>query len=417
MEINTKKTCSIALMSGKGGSGKTTLALSMASLLSSCSVKTLLVDCDISTNGATYFFEEEMAYHVNKIDTLHELIESQKGFEDIQLYPVNEFFDFMPSVTKIGEVWTVLTLTQETELYLKRLFDFISGNYDVVIYDCQAGYTQILETVIRMTDRNLMVLEADSISASAVRNLFLKLNRVWDNKRIYQVFNKATKEEAEIYSKVTSGTMFDNIGCILFDWTVRRAFSISKIPDMIHTSAKYGVQVCELCDALIKNPEITKKLDSYFKKKRIDELKSQVKRLDDSEADIKLRVSALESNKKPKRTIDSISSLIRFLSEIDLYQHYQIFLYFFTVITTVIMLSNLKTMKKTNTDFTEYIILMVSIFFMLIVMIYFTKRKNNNEIKKKISNLTDELTEIREKKEAVLSNIESIENDLKKNNG
>lgn len=45
----------IAFLSGKGGSGKTTLALSMADLMSKCKIKTLLIDCDLSTNGATYF--------------------------------------------------------------------------------------------------------------------------------------------------------------------------------------------------------------------------------------------------------------------------------------------------------------------------------------------------------------------------
>lgn len=50
----------IAFLSGKGGSGKTTLALSMADLLCRCGVQTLLVDCDLSTNGATYFFESQL---------------------------------------------------------------------------------------------------------------------------------------------------------------------------------------------------------------------------------------------------------------------------------------------------------------------------------------------------------------------
>lgn len=52
---------SIAFLSGKGGSGKTTLALSMADLLSRCGIRTLLVDCDMSTNGATYFYESLFA--------------------------------------------------------------------------------------------------------------------------------------------------------------------------------------------------------------------------------------------------------------------------------------------------------------------------------------------------------------------
>ena len=55
---------SVSAIIGENGSGKTTLALSMASLLSRCGIKTLLVDCDLSTNGATYFYEDKFCYPV-----------------------------------------------------------------------------------------------------------------------------------------------------------------------------------------------------------------------------------------------------------------------------------------------------------------------------------------------------------------
>ena len=51
----------LSLLSGKGGSGKTTMALSMSVLLSECGVKTLLIDCDLTTNGATYFYEDDLS--------------------------------------------------------------------------------------------------------------------------------------------------------------------------------------------------------------------------------------------------------------------------------------------------------------------------------------------------------------------
>lgn len=268
---NRKSSCSIALMSGKGGSGKTTLALSMASILSSSNVKTLLVDCDLSTNGATYFFEDEMAYSVNDIDTLQELMVKKESL-NLNPYHVNQYFDFLPSVTIIGDYYNPDDLTRNAKGYLEDLFFCLADKYEVIIYDCQAGFTQLLEIIIGHVDRNLMVLEADSVSASAVRNLFLKLNKAWNKTKVYQVFNKATKEEAEIYSKVTSGTTFDNIGCVLFDWTVRRAFSTSQIPDMDHTSTDYGYQISELCNALIKYPSINRRLNYFIAKRKLEEL-------------------------------------------------------------------------------------------------------------------------------------------------
>lgn len=57
----------VSFLSGKGGSGKTTLALSMASMLSRFGIKVLLIDCDLSTNGATYFYEEKLSSKKNQI--------------------------------------------------------------------------------------------------------------------------------------------------------------------------------------------------------------------------------------------------------------------------------------------------------------------------------------------------------------
>lgn len=61
----------LALLSGKGGSGKTTLALSIASMLSNCCLKVLLVDCDLSTNGATYFYEGKLSEKNNDLGSFY----------------------------------------------------------------------------------------------------------------------------------------------------------------------------------------------------------------------------------------------------------------------------------------------------------------------------------------------------------
>ena len=90
---------SISLLSGKGGSGKTTLALSMASMLSKCNIKVLLVDCDISTNGATYFYENKLNYKKNYITSFYEVIFHQNN--KVNFIKINNHFDFMPSITQI----------------------------------------------------------------------------------------------------------------------------------------------------------------------------------------------------------------------------------------------------------------------------------------------------------------------------
>ena len=96
----------IAFLSGKGGSGKTTLALSTANLLCKCGVQTLLVDCDLSTNGATYFYESQMTTH-NKAGQPNLLsFDSLLNLDGVidALFPlmIEPGLDFVPSISDIS---------------------------------------------------------------------------------------------------------------------------------------------------------------------------------------------------------------------------------------------------------------------------------------------------------------------------
>lgn len=257
----------IALLSGKGGSGKTTLALSMADLLSKCGVQTLLVDCDLSTNGATYFYEarltEQKEKRKFKLYSLTDLLRASDCTGDLVPINVESELDFFPSISEISDRY----LTEETvfrgynqEPQIQKLLSWARSKYEVILFDCQAGYTELLAMLLPHMDVDLFVLEADSISASAMRSLHLKIGSVISRARLYQVFNKTTPEEFNIYSKIV-GTFFTNIGTLLFDWKIRQAFSRSQVPNIESTSAEYGLDLCDICKILLSSKTIQEKLE------------------------------------------------------------------------------------------------------------------------------------------------------------
>lgn len=259
----------IAFLSGKGGSGKTTLALSTADLLCRCGVQTLLVDCDLSTNGATYFYESQLT-------TLDEGQRPRsRSFDGLMkgIDIINEFFpltissglDFIPSILDISNQY----LGEEERIHrrdcksqLEKFLTWARKNYEVILFDCQAGYAEFLPILLPLMDADLFVMEADSISASAMRSLHLKIGNSLGHARLYQVFNKATPDEYDTYSKIV-GTFFTNIGTLLFDWKIRQAFSRSQVPDIENTSAKYGIDLCEICKVIFTDKVIQEKLGHF----------------------------------------------------------------------------------------------------------------------------------------------------------
>lgn len=253
----------LALLSGKGGSGKTTLALSMASMLSNCGIKVLLIDCDLSTNGATYFYENKLSeYDGNTISFYNFLFDMDNGSK--QLININKYMDFMPSIVQITKKTVVSYLYKEADCkIIYRMQYLYADKYDVIIFDCQAGYTDVLKLVLPMVDINLVIMEADAISSAAIRSLYLKIGDVLNEKKIFQIFNKATDEEYQIYSKISGGTVFTNIETVMFDWKIRKAFSVAEIPDMENTSAGYGMQIYNICKILFKEENIQERLNKF----------------------------------------------------------------------------------------------------------------------------------------------------------
>lgn len=275
----------LALLSGKGGSGKTTLALSIASMLSECSVKVLLIDSDLSTNGATYFYEGKLENRLKESGSFYNIFVNNENIID-DFININSNLDFLPSIAKITKNNT--KSYQYGELDFRRMGNFdeqLRSYYDVIIYDCQSGYTDILRLILPYIDVNLVVMEADAISSAAIRSLYLKIGDILDSKKIYQVFNKATDEEYDIYSKVSGGTVFTNIETIRFDWKIRRAFAIGQIPDMRNTSAKYGEQIYNVCKVVFNDNEISKKLIKY-------ETIIKYNRIIENEKEIRMRINS-----------------------------------------------------------------------------------------------------------------------------
>ena len=253
----------LALLSGKGGSGKTTLALSIASMLSNCCLKVLLVDCDLSTNGATYFYEGKMSEKANELGSFYKIFINNEDKID-ELIKINEYMDFMPSIVKITKTNSESYQYNEQDLNrTKSIDEKLRKIYDVIIYDCQAGYTDVLKLLLPYVDVNLVVMEADAISSAAIRSFYLKIGDLLNEKKIYQIFNKATDEEYEIYSKISGGTVFTNIETVMFDWKIRKAFSIAQIPDMERTSARYGEQIYNICKILFNEEKIQEKIKKY----------------------------------------------------------------------------------------------------------------------------------------------------------
>ena len=265
---------SVALLSGKGGSGKTSLALILGSLLSACEIRTLVVDCDLGTNGATYFFEEQLS---EKYASVVEIINSQyeKCHRDYtNVIKVNEYYAFFPSATIISKPKEYSYLNADDIGKLNETLKMMSDNFDFVIYDLQAGYSEIMGAVLPLVDTLLFIVETDAISSASLRSLYLKIGHEIEGKKAYQIFNKATEEEYKTFSKLISGTLFTNLATIRFDWEIRKAFSLGRVPEIEQCNEYFITVLFEIAEQICSMDTVSERFIEY-KEKLKEEKKAQ----------------------------------------------------------------------------------------------------------------------------------------------
>ena len=174
------KTISFAQM--KGGTGKTTIAYSVACMLAETN-KVLVLDfdpqCNMSSNFCFDIFDKD-------VDSTADF------FEDISRDPTSIYvpapydnlpnLDLMPSTMYLSATELSLFMTPNHEqlmkLYMKKNTDFF-GYYDYIIFDTSPSMGLINQNAFLISDHIVLVLDPDCNSARGA-NVFLNL---WDSAR------------------------------------------------------------------------------------------------------------------------------------------------------------------------------------------------------------------------------------------
>lgn len=280
-----KEVQTLAILSGKGGSGKTVIALSMAQVLAEANVKVLLVDCDIATHGSTYFIEPEFEQTSLTILSLSDLL---AGEYDSAAKPLvsRSGFAFLPSSLDPSETPQMIQVEEK----LENAWPQLAESFEAVLFDCQAGYSDVAQWVANKAARKLVVLEPDAVSSAALRVLSIQLGRALKPSDTWQVFNKLTEEERPIYEKVSGVTLFSNLPPLPFDWQVRAAFATREIPGVLRGDSAFGLAVLRLMHTLF--PAFSYMLDQLEKRTVgdwYDEIQRHLKELEEQRDKIKYR--------------------------------------------------------------------------------------------------------------------------------
>lgn len=173
----------VAVISGKGGVGKSTIAVNMATLMSLRGASTLLIDADVY-NPCVSFHLGLMPHSVG----LQEVLENKAKIEDaLVIHPASGLRCISASIQLHNNIST------------KNLGRFIKSlDYDYIIIDCAPGLSSVVEDVIAASNERIILMTPDIPSVTAAMKLISLVKDRVDHTKTYFVLNRVAEKPYEL---------------------------------------------------------------------------------------------------------------------------------------------------------------------------------------------------------------------------
>ena len=147
----------VSVANQKGGVGKTTTCVNLASYLANAGKKVLLIDMDPQGNACTSFGVE---LEKGKTSIYEVLCDGEKLTDAI--YPsVQKGIDVVPSTVDLAGAEVDLVYADRREYILKEALESVKNNYDYIFIDCPPSLGLLTVNALTATDTVLMPIQCE----------------------------------------------------------------------------------------------------------------------------------------------------------------------------------------------------------------------------------------------------------------
>lgn len=252
----------IAILSQKGGTGKTTMARSLADLFGRIGLSTLSVDADPQGNLSDYFDTDPAAQ-----PTLGEVLAGQaKAVDAIH-------GDVIPANLGLAEAELILSGKMGRELTLRNALREAKRRYDAILIDCPPTLGLLTVNALCAADWALLSAEAEYFSLQGVEQALEVISLARENLNpelevlgiVLNIANMRTK-----HARQTLQTLREHFGAHVFETVIRRSIAYAE-------SAERAVPILDFRPD--RGVDYLRLAEEIFERLQMPERRAQVERL------------------------------------------------------------------------------------------------------------------------------------------
>ncbi len=216
----SRTTTIIAVLSQKGGTGKTTTVRTLADALRRAGVNTLAVDLDPQGNLSDYF-DLPPDVEPTIADVLSGRAAAGEAIHD----------DLIPANLSLAEVELMLGGKMGRELTLRRALEAASGDYEAILIDCPPSLGLLTVNALAAADHALITAEAQYFALQGVEQAMEVVELARDSLNPQLALLGVLLNLADmrtVHSREALASLKERFGELVFDSVIRTSIAYAE---------------------------------------------------------------------------------------------------------------------------------------------------------------------------------------------